>query len=91
MFDASAANQPERDSESNAERSDPYEGLRSSVPLEELARAHGMKPIKSMDDLPRWPEDDLDAWEGFDEFLDELRHGNRTRREWTRDTKADEQ
>jgi hypothetical protein len=90
MFDADAANQPRGDSEPNTERSDPYEGLRSSISLEELARRLGVKPIDSMDDLPKWPEDDLDAWEGFDEFLDELRHGNRPRREWTRDTKADE-
>lgn len=75
MFDANAANQPEREPERTTERSDPYKGLRSSTSLEELARAQGVKPIESTDDLAKWPEDDLDAWEGFDEFLEELRHG----------------
>lgn len=92
MFDAkTAANQPVADSARNAEESDLYQGLRSPIPLEELARAQGVKPIESADDLLKWPEDDLDAWEGFDEFLDELRHGNRPRREWIQDTKSDKQ
>lgn len=91
MFDAkTAANQPVADSERNAEESDLYQGLRSPIPLEELARAQGVKPIKSAEDLSKWSEDDLDAWEGFDEFLEELRHGSRLRREWTEDMKADE-
>ncbi len=91
MFDAkTAANQPVADPGRDAEEGDLYQGLRSPIPLEELARAQGVKPIESVDDLPKWPEDDLDAWEGFDEFLDELRHGNRPRRERTEDMKADE-
>lgn len=90
MFDAkTAANQPVADPERDVEESDLYQGLRSPIPLEELARAQGVKPIGSVDDLPKWPEDDLDAWEGFDEFLDELRHGNRPRREWIQGTKSD--
>lgn len=91
MFDANtAANQPMPDQEHDGEQGDPYKGLRSSISLEELARAQGVKPIKSVEDLSKWPEDDLDAWEGFDEFLEELRHGSRPRREWTEDMKADE-
>lgn len=75
MFDANtAANQPMADPQHDTAQGDPYTGLRSPIPLEEVARAQGVKPIKSMDDLPKWSEDDLDAWEGFDEFLDELRH-----------------
>lgn len=63
MFDANAVNQPDADPEHAMEQGDPYRGLRSPVPLEELARAQGVKPIRSIDDLPRWPADDMDAWE----------------------------
>lgn len=91
MFDANtAANQPMADLQHDTAHDDPYKGLRSPIPLEEVARAQGVKPIKNMDDLPKWSEDDLDAWEGFDEFLDELRHGKHPRREWREETKSDE-
>ncbi|MDQ6602576.1 MAG: hypothetical protein M3176_04290 [Chloroflexota bacterium] len=49
MFDANAVNSPERDPERDAERNDPYKGLRSSASLEERARAQGVKPIESTD------------------------------------------
>ena len=88
MFDANVANQPQRDSEPNAEWRDPYEGLRSSMALEEVARTRGVTSIRSADDLPKWPEDDLDVWEGFDEFLDELRHGVGSLRRWARDVES---
>ncbi len=58
--------------------------------LEALARAQGVLPITSLDDLPRWPENDMDAWDGFDEFLEELRHGEGDLRRWVRDPKPDE-
>jgi hypothetical protein len=47
--------------------------------IEELARAQGIRIPQRWDDLRRWPEDDLDAWDGFDEFLEELRYGQRER------------
>lgn len=53
-------------------------------PIEELARRQGVRPPQSLDDLPRWPEDDLEAWEGFDEFLEELRHGKGDLGRWAR-------
>ncbi len=59
--------------------------------LEELARAQGVKSVTSLEELPKWPEDDLDAWDGFDEFLEELRHGRGDLRRWARDAKMDEQ
>jgi len=90
MSDANAVNRPERDPERDAERGDPYEGLRSSISLEELARAQGVKPMRSIDDLPKWPEDDLDAWDGFDEFLEELRHRTGDLRPWMRDANSTE-
>lgn len=92
MFDANtAANQPMAHLQHDMEQDDPYKGLRSPIPLEEVARARGVKPIKRADDLSKWPEDDRDAWEGFDESLDELRHGNQPRRGWKEETKPDEQ
>jgi hypothetical protein len=45
------------------------------IPLEELARRQGVQLPQRCEDLPRWPEDDMDAWDGFDEWLEELRHG----------------
>lgn len=43
--------------------------------LEELARAQGVRIPQRWDDLPRWPEDDMEAWDGFDELLTEYRRG----------------
>ncbi len=45
------------------------------TPIEELARAQGVRIPQRWDDLPRWPEDDMEAWDGFDEFLAEYRRG----------------
>lgn len=45
--------------------------------LEELARAQGVRIPQRWEDLPRWPEDDMEAWDGFDEFLAEYRRGQR--------------
>jgi hypothetical protein len=42
-------------------------------PIEELARQQGIHLPQHWEDLPRWPEDDMEAWDGFDEFLDEFR------------------
>ena len=44
-------------------------------PFEELARAQGVRIPQRWDDLPRWPEGDMAAWDGFDEFLAEYRRG----------------
>ena len=41
--------------------------------LEELARQQGVRIPQRWDDLPRWPEDDMEAWNGFDEILAEYR------------------
>lgn len=46
-------------------------------PLEELARQQGVRIPQRWEDLPRWPEDDMEAWEGFDEILAEYRQGQR--------------
>ncbi len=74
MFDANAVNQPERDPEHDAERSDPYEGLRSSISLEELARLQGVKPVEKMEDLiPDWPEGEWDDEEDFDAIREQMR------------------
>lgn len=98
MADAKAVDQPASESESHEhwtrERAEEHmrEFLASLPPppsLEDLARAQGIKPIENIDDLPRWPEDDLDAWDGFDEFLEELRHGNGNLRPWVHDPKPD--
>ena len=99
MFDANPMNQPTTESEDDKhwtrEQAEEYmrEFLASLPPppsLEELARAQGVKPIRSIDDLPKWPEDDLDAWDGFDEFLEELRHGTGNLRPWAHDAKLDD-
>ncbi|HEY8293325.1 MAG TPA: hypothetical protein VIG44_12590 [Thermomicrobiales bacterium] len=45
------------------------------TPIEELARQQGVRIPQRWDDLPRWPEDDMEAWEGFDEILAEYRRG----------------
>jgi hypothetical protein len=41
--------------------------------LEDLARAQGVRLPQQWDDLPQWPEDDMEAWDGFDEILAEYR------------------
>jgi hypothetical protein len=64
--------------------------LPSPPSLEELARAQGAKPVTRLEDMPEWPEDDLDAWDGFDEFLEELRHGRGDLRRWAREQKSDD-
>ena len=45
--------------------------------IEELARAQGVRIPQQWETLPRWPEDDLEAWDGFDEFLEEFRRNQR--------------
>jgi len=60
------------------------------TPIEELARAQGVRIPQRWDDLPRWPEDDMEAWDGFDEFLEELRHGTGEIRPWMRDANSTE-
>ena len=99
MVDTKAVDQPATESESHEhwtqERAEEHmrEFLASLPPplsLDDLARAQGIKPIKCIDDLPRWPEDDLDAWDGFDEFLEELRHGNGDLRPWEHGPKPDD-
>jgi len=67
MFDGNAMNQPERDPEHDREHGDQYEGLRSSISLEELARLQGVKPVEKIEDLiPEWPEGEWDGEEDFD-------------------------
>ncbi len=51
--------------------------LSPPTPIEELARQQGVRLPQRWDDLPRWPEDDRKAWDGFDDFLDEFRRGQR--------------
>jgi len=51
------------------------DSLPPPTPIEELARQQGVHLPQRWDDLPRWPEDDLEAWDGFDELLDEFRRG----------------
>ncbi len=76
MFDAGAVNQPERDPEHDGEHGDPYEGLRSSISLEELARMQGVKPVEKMEDLiPDWPEGEWDSEEDFDIIREQMRVG----------------
>jgi hypothetical protein len=41
--------------------------------LENLARAQGVHIPQQWDDLPQWPEDDMEAWDGFDEIVAEYR------------------
>ncbi|MCA1668428.1 MAG: hypothetical protein LC793_13760 [Thermomicrobia bacterium] len=60
------------------------------TPIEELARIQGVRIPQRWDDLPRWPEDDMEAWEGFDEFLEELRHDTGDLRPWMRDADSTE-
>jgi len=100
MFDADTAKQPTTEPENDGfwtrEQAEAHmRGFLASLPpppsFEELARAQGIRPIKSIDDLPKWPENDLDAWDGFDEFLEELRHGTGDLRQWARDAKPDDQ
>ncbi len=43
------------------------------TPIEELARQQGVRLPQRWEELPRWPEDDLGAWDGFDEVIEELR------------------
>jgi hypothetical protein len=45
--------------------------------LEEMARAQGVRIPQHWDDLPQWPEDDMEAWDGFDEILAEHRRSQR--------------
>jgi hypothetical protein len=48
--------------------------------IERLAREQGVKPLKSIDDLVCWPEDEIN--DGFEEALAEWRRvdGDRQRR-----------
>lgn len=61
------------------------------VPIEELAHQQGIHLPQRWDDLPRWPEDDREAREGFDEFLEELRHGKGDLRQWARGANSDDE
>ncbi len=87
-----AANQPTDGAmQEEAERT-MRELLASLPPLpdhEALARAQGVLPITSLDDLPRWPEDDMDVWEGFDEWLAERRRTQHELQRQRRDEDAD--
>ena len=74
MPDANAVNRPERDPERDVERGDPYEGFRSSISFEELARLQGVKPVEKMEDLmPDWPEGEWDGEEDFDALRAQMR------------------
>jgi hypothetical protein len=98
MFDANTVNQSATEPENNGlwtqEQAEAHmrEFLASLPPplsFEELAHVQGVTPITNIRDLPRWPEDDLEAWDGFDEFLEELRHGQQEWAQQERDTDLD--
>lgn len=74
MFDANTIRQSESTSEHDAMSNDPYEGLRSPISLEELARAQGVKPVEKMEDLiPDWPEGEWDDEDDFDALRERWR------------------
>lgn len=97
MFDANAVNQPTTEPESDGywTREQAEEHMRevlASLPpppsLEELARAQGVRIPQQLEDLAGgFSEEDFD---GFDEFIEQLRYGTLDPKWWLGRPKSDE-
>ncbi|HEY7908929.1 MAG TPA: hypothetical protein VIC60_08635 [Thermomicrobiales bacterium] len=97
MFDANAVHPPVTGPESEEQRAreaakqrmrDLLASLSPPPPIEELARTQGVRIPQNLEALQGgFSEEDF---EGFDEFLDALRHGNLDLKRWIRNESPDE-